>query len=193
MFLVRCARLRPVFLTLLFSITGSSLLRAQSGPDNDPAAAQGYVDNSFHESSIDSINEFNGQLTVPIAVGPEYPVGPSLKLQLTFVYNSKVWDYGAPVPEDALGEWRPIAGDLPSGSDGTSRRGRSSPAEPTFRESASFDPMGPRSFSSQRRRSAEFRTGKRRTAISTACPAWAVPGPTRCETETGSPTRSATR
>lgn len=111
MFLVRCARLRPVFLTLLFSITGSSLLRAQSGPDNDPAAAQGYVDNSFHESSIDSINEFNGQLTVPIAVGPEYPVGPSLKLQLTLVYNSKVWDYGAPVPEDAVGEWRPIAGD----------------------------------------------------------------------------------
>jgi RHS repeat-associated protein len=86
-------------------------LSAQSGPDNDPAAAQGYVDNAFHDSSFDSINEFNGQLTVPIPVGPEYPVGPSLKLQLMLVYNSKVWDYGAPVPEDALGSWRPIVGD----------------------------------------------------------------------------------
>ena len=84
---------------------------SQSGPDNDPAAAQGYVDNTFHDSSFDSINEFNGQLTVPISVGPEYPVGPSLKLQLMLTYNSKVWDYGAPVPEDALGEWRPVAGD----------------------------------------------------------------------------------
>lgn len=111
MFLLRCTRYRPVFLTLLFSVAGLSLLRAQSGPDNDPAAAQGYVDNAFHDSSFDSINEFNGQLTVPIAVGPEYPVGPALKLQLTFVYNSKVWDYGAPVPEDVVGEWRPIAGD----------------------------------------------------------------------------------
>lgn len=109
--LLRRVRFRAVFLTLLLSTGDGSFLRAQSGPDNDPAAAQGYVDNSFHDSSIDSINEFNGQLTVPISVGPEYPVGPSLKLQLTLVYNSKVWDYGAPVPEDTVGEWRPIAGD----------------------------------------------------------------------------------
>lgn len=110
MLLVRRLRFRPVFLTLLLSAASFSI-RAQSGPDNDPAAAQGYVDNAFHDSSFDSINEFNGQLTVPIAVGPEFPVGPSLKLQLTLVYNSKVWDYGAPVPEDTVGEWRPIAGD----------------------------------------------------------------------------------
>ena len=109
MFLVR--RFRSVFPALLLSVAGVSLLRAQSGPDNDPAGAQGYVDNTFHDSSFDSINEFNGQLTIPIAVGPEFPVGPSLKLQLTLVYNSKVWDYGAPVPEETVGEWRPIAGD----------------------------------------------------------------------------------
>jgi len=34
-----------------------------------------------------------------------------LKLQLMLTYNSKVWDYGAPVPPDAVGEWRPVAGD----------------------------------------------------------------------------------
>lgn len=106
---LRTARLSFVFLVFLaFRLTP---LRAQSGPDNDPAAAQGYVDNTFHDSSFDSINEFNGQLTVPISVGPEYPVGPTLKLQLMLVYNSKVWDYGAPTPEDAVGSWRPIAGD----------------------------------------------------------------------------------
>jgi RHS repeat-associated protein len=95
----------PLFLLL------STVVGAQSGPDNDPAAAQGYVDNTFHDSSFDSINEFNGQLTVPISLGPEYPVGPSLKLQLMLTYNSKVWDYGAPVPPDTVGNWRPIVGD----------------------------------------------------------------------------------
>jgi hypothetical protein len=50
-------------------------------------------------------------LTVPISLGLEYPVGPSPKLQLMLTYNSKVWDYGAPVPPDTVGNWRPIAGD----------------------------------------------------------------------------------
>ena len=89
-------------LVLLSGVAG-----AQSGPDNDPAAAQGYVDNTFHDSSFDSINEFNGQLTVPISVGPEYPVGPSLKLQIMLVYNSKVWDYVAKAGlNHAVGELR---------------------------------------------------------------------------------------
>jgi RHS repeat-associated protein len=104
-------RFRVLLLVILHSAICSSLFRAQSGPDNDPAAAQGYVDNAFHDSSFDSINEFNGQLTVPIQLGPDYPVGPSLKLQLMLVYNSRVWEYGAPVPEDTNGAWRPIVGD----------------------------------------------------------------------------------
>jgi hypothetical protein len=77
-------------------LLAAALARAQQGPDNEPAAAQGYTNNVFHSSSVDSINAFNGQLTIPIPVGPSYPVGPSLKFQATLTYNSKVWEYGHP-------------------------------------------------------------------------------------------------
>jgi RHS repeat-associated protein len=69
---------------------------AQQGPDNEPAAAQGFVNNVFHSSSVDSINAFNGQLTIPIPVGPSYPVGPSLKFQAMLTYNTKVSEFGHP-------------------------------------------------------------------------------------------------
>jgi RHS repeat-associated protein len=73
-------------------------LAAQNGPDNDADAAPGYTNSVFHHEDIDSINLYNGQLTLPIALGPSYPVGPKLRLQLSLVYNSRVDDYGAPTP-----------------------------------------------------------------------------------------------
>ncbi len=73
-------------------------LAAQNGPDNDPDAAPGYTNSVFHHEEIDSINLYNGQLTLPIGLGPSYPIGPKLRLQLSLVYNSRVDDYGAPTP-----------------------------------------------------------------------------------------------
>ena len=77
-------------------VTSGSVGRAQSGPDNDPDGAPGYVQSVFHSGSVDSINMYNGQLTIPIAMGPSYPVGPKLRVQVVLTYNSRSTDYGAP-------------------------------------------------------------------------------------------------
>ena len=79
-----------------FILAASLPLRAQQGPDSDPDAAQGYVNNVFHHSDVDSINLYNGQLTIPIAIGPSYPVGPKLKFQTLLTYTSRAWEYGHP-------------------------------------------------------------------------------------------------
>src|SRR5512134_656324 len=80
---------------------GTVDLAAQNGPDNDADAAPGYTNSVFHHEDLDSINLYNGQLTLPIALGPSYPIGPKLRLQLTLVYNSRVDDYGAPTPSQS--------------------------------------------------------------------------------------------
>ena len=85
----------------------------QNGPDTDPDGARGYVDNVFHHSEVDSINVYNGSLTIPVAVGPSYPVGPKLKFQAMLTYTSTVWEYGNPGPvnQDPNGLWMPITAD----------------------------------------------------------------------------------
>ena len=85
--------------------------RAQNGPDNDPDAAPGYVNSYFHHSSVDSINLYNGQLTIPIALGPSYPIGPNLKFQAMVSYNSRVTDYGRPPTQEPDFTYVVVAGD----------------------------------------------------------------------------------
>ncbi len=113
----RCAPRKWMLLaTSAFLIFGSSVwVSAQNGPDNDPDGVRGYVDNVFHHSSVDSINLYNGLLTIPIALGPAYPVGPKLKLQLMMTYSSRDFDFGHPL---AAGDfthqpmsWDPALGD----------------------------------------------------------------------------------
>ena len=84
---------------------------AQNGPDNDADGLPGYVSNAFHHATVDSINLYNGQLTVPVALGPSYPVGPRLRAQLSMTYNSRVWEYGHPASPDPLFTYTPLAGD----------------------------------------------------------------------------------
>ena len=90
-------------------------LAAQNGPDNDADAAPGYANSVFHHDDVDSINLYNGQLTLPIALGPSYPIGPKLRLQLSLVYNSRVDDYGRPAagqtppPQESF-SYRPLVG-----------------------------------------------------------------------------------
>jgi RHS repeat-associated protein len=90
-------------------------LAAQNGPDNDPDAAPGYTNSVFHHEEFDSVNLYNGQLTVPIALGPSYPIGPKLRFQLMLTYNSRVDDYGAPLagqtpPPQTSFVYKPLAG-----------------------------------------------------------------------------------
>ena len=102
-------------LVLCALLLGPGRLAAQNGPDNDADAAPGYTNSVFHHEEIDSINLYNGQLTLPIALGPSYPIGPKLRLQLSLIYNSRVDDFGAPKagqtpPPQETFAYRPLVG-----------------------------------------------------------------------------------
>ena len=88
----------------------TSAARAQSGPDNDPDVAPGYVNSVFHHGQVDSINLYNGQLTIPISLGPTYPVGPKLKFQAVVTYSSRKNDYGHPTIQPPDYVYYPFAG-----------------------------------------------------------------------------------
>jgi len=105
-------KLAPV-LALCALVTSNSVSRAQNGPDNDPDGAPGYTQSVFHHASVDSINLYNGQLTIPIALGPDYPVGPKLKFQAMLTYSSTVWEFGNPGPDNQsdVGLYQPIKAD----------------------------------------------------------------------------------
>ena len=98
---------------LLVFLVGTSCAiaaRAQSGPDNDPDTAPGYVNSVFHHGEVDSINLYNGLLTIPISLGPTYPVGPKLKFQAVLTYNSRKSDYGHPTVQPPDFVYYPFAG-----------------------------------------------------------------------------------
>jgi RHS repeat-associated protein len=106
------SKLAPV-LALCALVTSTSVSRAQNGPDADPDAAPGYTQSVFHHASVDSVNLYNGQLTIPIALGPAYPVGPKLTFQAMLAYTSTVWEFGNPGPDNQsdVGLYQPIKAD----------------------------------------------------------------------------------
>lgn len=108
-------KIAPV-LALCALVTSRSVSLAQNGPDNDADAAPGYVNSVFHHAQVDSINLYNGQLTIPIAIGPSYPVGPRLRFQLTLTYNSRSIDYGAPTTQSPDFFYKPLVGNPSLGS-----------------------------------------------------------------------------
>jgi len=109
------SRIVPV-LALCALVTSPSVGRGQSGPDNDPDGAPGYVNSVFHHGQVDSVNMYNGQLTVPISLGPSYPVGPKLRVQVVLTYNSRSVDYGAPTTQSPEFFYRPLVGNPSLGS-----------------------------------------------------------------------------
>ena len=48
---------------------------------------------SYLSSAIDSVNLFNGNLTLSIPIGTTYPAGGSLSYALALHYNSNVWEF----------------------------------------------------------------------------------------------------
>lgn len=102
-------RLAPVVF-LCVTMIAFQRAAAQSGPDNDPDGAPGYVRSAFDHGPVDSINLYNGQLTLPIPLGPSYPIGPKLKLQLALTYNSQVDSFGKPLVQSVDFSYKPLAG-----------------------------------------------------------------------------------
>lgn len=59
-----------------------------------PAQQRGLsADTAYSLGDIDSVNLFNGNLSLTLPLGQSYPVGPAFSLGFSLGYNSKVWDY----------------------------------------------------------------------------------------------------
>jgi RHS repeat-associated protein len=101
---------RTVFLGLLLGVSYALTAHAQTGPDNDANGAPGYTKSIFDHGQIDSVNLYNGQLTIPLALGSSYPVGPKLRVQVTMSYNSRATDYGSPTSQNSDFTYQPLAG-----------------------------------------------------------------------------------
>ena len=93
--------------TLLAAAPG---VRAQNGPDSDANGAPGFTKSVFDNGQIDAINLYNGLLTVPIPLGPSYPIGPKLRMQLLLNYNSRVDGYGRPATQSDDFYYKPLVG-----------------------------------------------------------------------------------
>jgi hypothetical protein len=52
-----------------------------------------FADQAYQLSNIDSVNLYNGNLTLTIPIGQTYHVGGNLSYGLTLYYNSTVWDF----------------------------------------------------------------------------------------------------
>lgn len=61
--------------------------------EQDPNRARGFSPGEVYDfGGIDSINLFNGSLSVNIPVGPRYPVGDGLSYGLHLSYSSSTWE-----------------------------------------------------------------------------------------------------
>lgn len=68
---------------------GASVANAQQHPNLERGFRPEHL---YHFDDLDSVNLFNGNLSIRIPLGGSYPVGGAVSYQLTLVYNSKVWD-----------------------------------------------------------------------------------------------------
>jgi hypothetical protein len=81
-------------LTALLSLLGMIATSRPVAADPHPNT-QGGVDvaQAFQLGDVDSINLFNGALTVALPLGGRFPVNGNLSYQLTLVANSNPWDF----------------------------------------------------------------------------------------------------
>jgi RHS repeat-associated protein len=62
--------------------------------EQQPSRTRGHsADSVYQIGDLDTINHFNGNLTIAIPIGQNYSVSPQLSYRLTLAYNSSVWDY----------------------------------------------------------------------------------------------------
>jgi RHS repeat-associated protein len=77
-------------LLLALVLLSAVSIAAQQGDGLEKGFA---ADKVYDFEGVDSINTFNGNLTLSIPMGPSYPVNGGLSYHLALSYNSKVWDY----------------------------------------------------------------------------------------------------
>jgi hypothetical protein len=82
--------MKKLVATLLFL----ALPALPAAAEQQPSRARGMsADSVYQIGDLDTINHFNGNLTIAIPIGQAYPVSPQLSYRLTLAYNSSVWDY----------------------------------------------------------------------------------------------------
>ena len=85
---MRTRTLRGLAALAVFAVAIPSF--AQKGSESELGF---HPDKLYHFTDIDSVNLFNGNLTMAVPLSPVYRVGPSLSYQFALTYNSKVWDF----------------------------------------------------------------------------------------------------
>ena len=88
---------RPAALVLALFVSLSFLSLIAPGTvgaqQQHPRFERGFNENRlFDLSEIDQVNLFNGNLSLSIPIGLDYPLGGDRSFQIRLVYNSKVWD-----------------------------------------------------------------------------------------------------
>lgn len=84
-------RRRLLFAALALACLASTApaLRAQEHPN----VAKGFApQGSIATGDVDTVNPFNGNLTIALPLGQRYPADGDLSYGLTLVYNSQVWE-----------------------------------------------------------------------------------------------------
>lgn len=93
---VRCPwtrRLAAAFAGLLFALAIPITAQDDAG-STPPAQVRGTSnDSAVRFGEIDSINLFNGNLTLTVPIGGSVPVGGSLSYGLKLIYNASAWDF----------------------------------------------------------------------------------------------------
>ena len=75
-------------LLLALGLTSRVVAQQQSN------VARGFAPEKLYDfGGIDSVNLFNGGLTLTVPIGGSYPVNGTLSYSLSLVYNSKIWEY----------------------------------------------------------------------------------------------------
>src|SRR3954471_15192147 len=74
----------------------ATLLAPPRAGATEPSSSRGFeADQLYHVNGIDTVNDFNGFLTVNIPIGPVFKTNGSLTYGFTLRYNSNFWDYRA--------------------------------------------------------------------------------------------------
>jgi len=69
------------------------ILASTAGAQQFPSQARGLSANvTYQGGQVGRVNLFNGGLTIPLALGQRYSVGPALSYGITLVNTSNVWD-----------------------------------------------------------------------------------------------------
>jgi len=70
------------------------VLTTSAGAQQYPSQARGLgAQVAYQGGQVGRVNLFNGGLTIPLAIGQRYGVGPALSYGITLVYTSNIWDH----------------------------------------------------------------------------------------------------